>query len=80
MEGLRIVHDGSAGFNRLGYHMLEVTALTPEHKAQIGVYSRVFSAAEAMCVCKRYRISAESAAIPADAYQEEQCSCIRSRV
>jgi len=46
MEGLRIVHDGSTGTNRLGYHMLDVTALTPEHKAPIGVYSRVYSAGE----------------------------------
>ena len=46
MEGLRIVHDGSTGINRPGYHMLDVTALTPEHKAPIGVYSRVYSAGE----------------------------------
>jgi len=46
MEGLRIVHDGSTGLNRLGYHMLDITALTPEHKAPIGVYSRVYSAGE----------------------------------
>jgi len=46
MEGLRIVHDGSTGTNRPGYHMLDVTALTPEHKAPIGVYTRVYSAGE----------------------------------
>ena len=46
MEGLRIVHDGSTGTNRPGYHMLDVTALSPEHKAPIAVYSRVFSAGE----------------------------------
>ena len=46
MEGLRIVHDGSTGINRPGYHMLDVTALTPEHKAPIGVYTRVYSAGE----------------------------------
>ena len=51
MEGLRIVHDGSTGLkNRLGYHMLDVTALTPEHKAPIGVYTRVYSVAEATFV------------------------------
>ncbi|MCL1919452.1 MAG: transposase [Peptococcaceae bacterium] len=46
MEGLRIVHDGSTGTNRPGYHMLDITALTSEHKAPIGVYSRVYSAGE----------------------------------
>ena len=46
MEGLRIVHDGSTGTNRPGYHMLDVTALTAEHKAPIGVYTRVYSAGE----------------------------------
>jgi len=46
MEGLRIVHDGSTGTNRPGYHMLDVTALTPEHKAPIGIYTRVYSAGE----------------------------------
>ena len=46
MEGLRIVHDGSTGTNRPGYHMLDVVALTPEHKAPIGVYTRVYSAGE----------------------------------
>jgi len=46
MEGIRMVRDGSTGLYRLGYHMLDVTALTPEHKAPIGVYSRVITAAE----------------------------------
>jgi len=46
MEGLRIVHDGSTGDKRPGYHMLDVTALTPKHKAPIGVYTRVYSAEE----------------------------------
>ena len=46
MEGLRIVHDGSTGTKRQGYHMLDVTALTPEHKAPIGVYTRVYSVGE----------------------------------
>ena len=46
MEGIRTVHDGSTGGYGIGYHMLDITALTPEHKAPIGVYSRVISAAE----------------------------------
>jgi len=46
MEGLRTVRDGSTGNYGLGYHMLDVTALTPEHKAPICIYSRVFTAAE----------------------------------
>ena len=46
MEGIRTVRDGSTGGYGLGYHMLDVTALTPEHKAPIGVYSRVFTAGE----------------------------------
>jgi len=47
MEGLRIVHDGSTGLNnKLGYHMIDVMALTPEHKAPIGVYTKVYSVAE----------------------------------
>jgi len=44
MEGLCEVRDGSTGKNGIGYHMLDVTALTPEQKAPIGVYSKVFSA------------------------------------
>ena len=46
MEGLQTVRDGSTGGYGLGYHTLAVTALTPEHKSPIGVYSRVYSAAE----------------------------------
>jgi len=46
MEGIRQVRDGSTGGFGMGYHMLDVTALTAEHKAPIGVYSRVYSAAE----------------------------------
>jgi len=46
MEYIRTVRDGSTGGYGLGYHMLDVTALTQEHKAPIGVYSKVFSASE----------------------------------
>jgi len=46
LEGLGVVRDGSAGEFGIGYHMLDVTALTPEQKAPIGVYSRVYSATE----------------------------------
>jgi len=46
LEGLRRVHDGSKGGTGIGYLMFDVTALTPEQKAPICVYSRVFSAAE----------------------------------
>jgi len=46
MECLCEVRDGSTGKNGIGYHMLDVTALTPEQKAPIGVYSRVYSSRE----------------------------------
>ena len=46
MEGLGEVRDGITGEIGNGYHMLGVTALTPEQKAPIGVYSRVYSAHE----------------------------------
>jgi len=46
MEGIRMVRDGSTGEYHMGYHMLDVTALTSEHKAPIGIYSRVYTAAE----------------------------------
>lgn len=46
MEALGKVRDGSTGEIGIGYHMLDVTALTPEQKAPIGVYSRIFSASE----------------------------------
>ena len=42
MEGLGEVRDGSTGEIGIGYHMLGVTALTPEQKAPIGgVYERI---------------------------------------
>lgn len=46
LEGLGVVRDGSTGELGIGYHMLDVTALTAEQKAPIGVYSRVYSAME----------------------------------
>lgn len=46
LEGLGEVRDGSTGEIGMGYHMLDVTALTPEQKSPIGVYSRIYSARE----------------------------------
>ena len=46
LEGLGVIRDGSTGELGIGYHMLDVTALTPEKKAPIGVYTRVYSATE----------------------------------
>lgn len=46
LEGLGRVKDGSTGEYGIGYHMLDVTALTPKQKSPIGVYSRVYSARE----------------------------------
>jgi hypothetical protein len=46
MEGLCEVRDGSTGKMGIGYHTLDVTALTLEQKSPIGVYSRVYSARE----------------------------------
>ena len=46
MEGIYAVRDGSKGTMAMGYHMLDVTALTAEHKSPIGVYTRVYSPAE----------------------------------
>ena len=46
LEGLGKVLDGSTGKIGIGYHMLDVIALTPEQKAPIGVYSKVYSASE----------------------------------
>ena len=46
LECLGRVKDGSTGGYGLGYHTLEVTALTPEQKTPISVYSRIYSAQE----------------------------------
>ena len=44
MEYLERVRDGSTGEYGIGYHTLGVTALTPEKKQPIGVYTHVYSA------------------------------------
>ena len=46
LEGLGEVRDGSTGKTGMGYHTVGVSALTPEKKQPIGVYSRVYSASE----------------------------------
>jgi hypothetical protein len=46
MECISRVRDGSTGEYGDGYHTLGVTALTPEKKMPVGVYTRVYSAAE----------------------------------
>ena len=46
MEHIYQVRDGSTGAIAQGYATLGVTALTPERKMPIGVYTRVYSAAE----------------------------------
>ena len=46
MEDLCGVRDGSTGEFGIGYHTLGVTALTPEKKMPIGVYTKVYSSAE----------------------------------
>jgi len=46
MECISRVRDGSTGEYGDGYHTLGVTALTPERKMPVGVYTKVYSAAE----------------------------------
>ncbi|MCQ2755204.1 MAG: transposase [bacterium] len=46
MECIATVRDGSTGEYKLGYHTLGITALTPEKKMPIPVYSRIYSQAE----------------------------------
>ena len=46
MENIGRVRDGSTGEYGNGYHTLGITALTPEKKQPIGVYTRVYSASE----------------------------------
>jgi hypothetical protein len=46
LEGLCEVRDGSTGEIGIGYHTVGVTALTPEKKQPIGVYTRVYSTSE----------------------------------
>jgi len=46
MEYISKVYDGSTGEIGEGYHTLGVTALTPERKMPVSVYTRVYSASE----------------------------------
>jgi hypothetical protein len=46
MEYISRVRDGSTGEYSNGYYTLGVTALTPEHKMPISVYTKVYSAKE----------------------------------
>jgi len=46
MEYIKTVRDGSTGAYGEGYHTIGVSALTPERKMPIGVYTRVYSASE----------------------------------
>ena len=46
MEGISKVRDGSTGEYKLGYHTLGVTALTPERKMPIPVYTKVYTPKE----------------------------------
>ena len=46
MEGIAQVRDGSTGEYKLGYHSLGISALTPEKKMPIPVYSRIYSSTE----------------------------------
>ena len=46
MECISRVRDGSTGKYGDGYHTLVVTALTPEKKMPVGVYTRVYSTTE----------------------------------
>lgn len=46
MEGISKVRDGSTGKYKLGYHTLGITALTPERKMPIPVYTKVYTPEE----------------------------------
>jgi hypothetical protein len=46
LEGLCEVRDGSTGEIGIGYHTVGITALTPDKKQPIPVYTRVYSATE----------------------------------
>lgn len=45
-ESIAIVRDGSTGEYKLGYHTLGISALTPDKKMPMPVYSRIYSAEE----------------------------------
>ena len=46
LDSLCKVRDGSTGEITTGYHLLEITALTKEHKMPMPVYTRVYSSTE----------------------------------
>lgn len=46
MENIATVRDGSTGEYKLGYHTLGISALTPEKKMPIPVYTRIYSSKE----------------------------------
>jgi hypothetical protein len=46
MESIATVRDGSTGEYKLGYHTLGISALTPEKKMPVPVYTRIYSASE----------------------------------
>ena len=46
LDSLCEVRDGSTGEITTGYHLLEITALTKEHKMPMPVYTRVYSSTE----------------------------------
>lgn len=50
MESMATVRDGSTGEYKLGYQTLGISALTPDKKMPIPVYSRIYSAAESSFV------------------------------
>jgi len=56
MEYIGRVRDGSTGEYGDGYHTLSVTALTPEKKMPIGVYSTVYSASEPGFISEDYEV------------------------
>ncbi len=56
MESLCRVRDGSTGGYGNGYHTLGVTALTPEKKMPIPVYTRVYSSTEASFISEDYEV------------------------
>jgi len=46
LENMCVVRDGSTGRYEMGYHTLEITALTPNQKMPIPVYTRIYSSKE----------------------------------
>ena len=56
MEHIASVRDGSTGEYGEGYHTLGVTALTPEKKQPVGVYTKVYSAAERSFISEDHEV------------------------